>query len=271
MKGHPAPILVWAAALGVASFLTGDPVVLAALAAGALAVVRAERAGAAWRAHMRIALASAVVFLLLNPFLPLGPGQTLWRSDFLLPVFGRLQVTIESLSFALAMGLRMALVLTAFAVLSRALDADALAGALAARLRPTAVLPFALAARFLPVLSSDARAIADAQRTRGVAWDRGPFLARARAAGALAMPLLETSLDRAARLAEAMEARGFGAGPRTRWRPVRLGRRDAARACMAVLPALALAAGPWAALAAAAGSLPFAALARGRTSVEEAP
>jgi energy-coupling factor transport system permease protein len=76
----------------------------------------------------------------------------------------------------------------------------------------------ALATRLVPTLERDALGLAEAVRGRGVAVEgiRG----RAR----LLSPLVAGSLERAASLAEAMEARGYGRAthskaPGARWKP----------------------------------------------------
>jgi energy-coupling factor transport system permease protein len=70
----------------------------------------------------------------------------------------------------------------------------------------------------------DARAIAETARLRGVGLTTGSRLQRARAAAPLALPLVGSALERGLDAAEAMAARGYGEGRRTRL-PER--RRDA--------------------------------------------
>jgi len=80
---------------------------------------------------------------------------------------------------------------------------------------PRSALTVALAARLLPTLERDARAISETARLRGLDLRRGSWAARARRGAPLALPLLGRA---GARLdvAEAMVARGYAAGPRTR-------------------------------------------------------
>lgn len=93
--------------------------------------------------------------------------------------------------------------------------------------------------QFAPVMARKAEAIADAQRARGLALERGlrdwtgyvPLLA----------PLLVQAFKLADELAEAMEARGFGAPQRTFLREYRFTLRDAALVGAAVALALLLA------------------------------
>ena len=68
----------------------------------------------------------------------------------------------------------------------------------------------------MPTLERDARAITEAARLRGVALAEGRWPGRLRRAAPLALPLLGSSLERGLDVAEAMTARGYGSGPRTR-------------------------------------------------------
>jgi energy-coupling factor transport system permease protein len=71
-------------------------------------------------------------------------------------------------------------------------------------------LAVALATRLVPTLERDAAGLAEAVRGRGVE------VAGVRGHARLLSPLVAGSLERAANLAEAMEARGFGGGAPTR-------------------------------------------------------
>ena len=100
------------------------------------------------------------------------------------------------------------------------IDADRLQ-AQVARVAPRSALTCALAARLMPTLERDARAIAETARLRGVALSDGRWGPAPAAAAPLAIPLLGSSLERGLDVAEAMTARGYGAGPRTRRRRAR--------------------------------------------------
>jgi energy-coupling factor transport system permease protein len=116
------------------------------------------------------------------------------------------------------------------------MDADRLQ-AQVARVAPRSALACALAARLMPTLERDARAIAETARLRGVALADGRWTGRARRAAPLALPLLASGLERGLDVAEAMTARGYGSGPRTRLAEPGLGGRE--RAVLAIGVALA--------------------------------
>jgi energy-coupling factor transport system permease protein len=94
-----------------------------------------------------------------------------------------------------------------------------------------------LAMRFIPLLQQELRTIIDAQRSRGVEFSRGNFVARSRNLAAVLVPALSGTLRRADTLALAMTARGFQPGrPRSEFRPLRFSGIDfSALACIAAL------------------------------------
>lgn len=79
------------------------------------------------------------------------------------------------------------------------------------RLPPDFVMVFVIAVRFVPVLLLDALQIMDAQRSRGLEFDKGNFIQRIRNVIPILVPLIAVALNRSLDLAEAMDSRGYGA------------------------------------------------------------
>lgn len=73
------------------------------------------------------------------------------------------------------------------------------------------VMVFVIAVRFVPVLILDALSIMDAQRSRGLEFDKGNILERIRKVIPVIVPLIAVALNRSLDLAEAMDSRGYGA------------------------------------------------------------
>ena len=111
-----------------------------------------------------------------------------------------------------------------------------------------------LAFRLVPVFFDAALAVVQAQRCRGMAFDRGGPIARLRRFVPVIVPVLIGALRRADRMAMALELRGFNSGrPRTTYLRARAGRADvvAAAALLATTATyLALWASGWGTLAA---------------------
>jgi energy-coupling factor transport system permease protein len=139
------------------------------------------------------------------------------------------EITQEELVFGAAAALRLIGSSFAIAAFVRLADGDRVLAA-AARIAPRSAMIAALASRLLPTLERDAAGLALAARARAARLDRR------RPAAALAAPLVGLSLERSLSLAEAMEARGYGGGPRTRMPSGRLPRWE--RVLLALATAL---------------------------------
>lgn len=90
-----------------------------------------------------------------------------------------------------------------------------------------AALIMVLAIRFLPLLQHELRVTIDAQKARGVEFDSGAAVVRARNLVAVLVPALTGAIRRSDQLATAMISRGFLPGrPRSTYKPLRLSRAD---------------------------------------------
>ena len=86
-----------------------------------------------------------------------------------------------------------------------------------------------IALRFIPILLEETDKIMKAQQARGADFETGGLIQRAKAMVPLLVPLLISAFRRAGDLAMAMEARCYRGGKgRTKMKPLRYGRRDAA-------------------------------------------
>ena len=207
----PGPLLVFGAALCTLAFATDQPVVLVALTLGALALHLA----APHRRRMYLVVGAAIGLgvTLLNPFVQ-AHGDLIVVELPDIPIFD-LQVTLEEIVAGAAMGLRAFVVTVTIGAVLALIDPDRLL-AVASRLLPRSALTASIAARMLPTLERDAQALSEIAQLRGVSVRSGRWRVRARTAGALAVPLVGSALERSLDVAEAMAARGYGAGPRTR-------------------------------------------------------
>lgn len=203
-------------ALGLAAiviaFSTDHPLVLGAVALGALALFAAAP-GRPSRLFLLGGLISGLSLALLNPFVSAQGDLILWSGPEVALI--DLEVTLEEVLAGVAIGVRLFAVAVVVGAVLAHMDADRLQ-AQVARVAPRSALTCALAARLMPTLERDARAIVETARLRGVALTDGRWPGRLRRAAPLALPLLGSSLERGLDVAEAMTARGYGSGPRTR-------------------------------------------------------
>ena len=76
------------------------------------------------------------------------------------------------------------------------------------------VFAFVTAVRFIPVVMLDAFQIMDAQKSRGLEFEKGNILRRVRNLVPILIPLVVNSVIRSGELAEAMESRAYGSTPK---------------------------------------------------------
>jgi energy-coupling factor transport system permease protein len=210
LNAVPAAALL--AALAAAALLADRLVSVAAIAAFLLLLclrAPAERR----RVYLVAVLASGFGVAVLSPFLAVEGVRPIWSGP-IVPVLGQLDVTVEELGIAAQQALRLVAVGLASTAYALLLDHDRLLAAAGFARRSTLLV--ALSTRLVPTLERDAAGLREAVRGRGVRVDG------VRAHARLLSPLVAGSLERAANLAEAMEARGFGApgatrAPRPRW------------------------------------------------------
>jgi energy-coupling factor transport system permease protein len=181
-----------------------NPVELAALA---IAIASATILAGARRMLLRAALYAvpfALLIALVNPLVADEGLTVLARLGEIGPL-GKIDVTLEGLTFGAILGLRALLVvLASSALLAATVDSDELLRGFR-QISVRSALTAALAVRLVPVLGRDARRLADARRCRPDATARpGPAerlqIVRAVATGAL---------DRALDVAATLEVRGY--------------------------------------------------------------
>jgi energy-coupling factor transport system permease protein len=205
MRLAPVPATLFFVGLGstalVARRIEFELVLVACLLAVCLRAERRRR-----RVYLFGALATGAGVFLLSPFLAVVGSDVLWSGPSM-PVVGRLDVTVEEIEIAALNGLRLTGVALAFSAYALLVDHDRLVAA--ARFAPRSALAVALATRLVPSLERDAAGLREAVRGRGVS------VTGVRGHARLLSPLVAGSLERAANLAESMEARGYGRAGRT--------------------------------------------------------
>jgi energy-coupling factor transport system permease protein len=225
---------VWAGALVVATLLTGNPLVLAALAAGVLGAGVAAGVGSELARTLRTVLIVAIPIVVIN-VLVYHEGLTVFARLGDLGPFGQGDLTVEALVYGAVIALKVGLLMLTTTLASLTIDPDELLAVFRGHSFRSA-LTASLATRMIGVLSADAQRLAEAQRTRpqpargaqrtppwqsacgGQSTRREAPRARTRdRAGArvrLLSAIVSSSLDRSMDVAATLELRGFAAGGR---------------------------------------------------------
>lgn len=130
-------------------------------------------------------------------------------------------ITLEGLSSAIYMALRLVLLVMGTQLLTLTTSPIALTDGLEKLLKPLAKIGFpahelammmSIALRFIPTLMEEADKIMKAQKARGADFESGNLMQRARALLPILVPLFVSAFRRADELAMAMEARCYQGG-----------------------------------------------------------
>jgi energy-coupling factor transport system permease protein len=170
---------------------------LLALFALAFAIAAEARVLRGWLFYMKIALWISLFIVIFN--------LLMWQGgDTLLVSFWSLRITLESLLFGLIMSLRMAVIISAFAIMSLIISPrESMQLMRKFKIPARSVFMTSLSLRFFPALLEDVEALTEVQKARGAK------LKGIRGKGPVLLPLLSNSLERSISAAEAIEARGI--------------------------------------------------------------
>ncbi len=212
---NPRAFAAWSAAALLLVLTSTNPVYRGLVLLVAINVLLALRRRDAALAPLLVAVAvAAAAAVVLNTLLSHAGAHTIVVLPSQLPGIGG-PVTAEAIVYGADVALGLAAAVLAVAPLSRVLYPHDLIDAFPRPLQRTAALTGA-AVNLVPAVARNAVAISEAQRMRGRSGTR------LREWHAVAAPIALSALDDSLQLAEAMEARGFGSGPRTRYATSRL-------------------------------------------------
>jgi energy-coupling factor transport system permease protein len=223
------------------ALLYENPIVLGgALAAEIAAGLAAGVGRELWRT-LRWTLPFALLIALVNPIAS-SNGVTLLAEGPVLPVMGRMDITLEALVFGLVAGLRLIVTVLPFALFSACVDPDELLRSFR-RVSLRSALTVSLATRMVPSLARDGRRLGEAYGLRADASVAATRRARAHRSATLIRALAAGALERSIDAAAALEVRGYGNARRVRRAVVPWSRHDFAFAAAALSIVLAAIAG----------------------------
>lgn len=225
---NPRAIGAWSLAALAIAVSTTNPVYRGAVALCALNLILARgRPGVRLRPLLVTVGVAAAIATLVSLLLSHTGSHPLIELPSGVPAIGG-AITLEALVFGLLTGLGIAAALLAVAPLTLVTDPYDLVDALPSPLARTGAA-IGTALNLIPSMVRSAADIRDAQRLRG--WRPR----RVRDWPQVAVPVVLTAVESSITLAEAMEARGWGSGPRTRYLAARRSWFDVAVAVSALL------------------------------------
>lgn len=221
MSIAPRAWLIWSLAAVTVALSTDNPVYRGLVALAALNVLLTwVPAGRRVRPLVLTMIFAAGIATLINVIAAHTGADVIARIPSSWPLVGG-ELTVESLAFGGALGLGLVAALLSVAPLSLVLEPHDVVDAMPAPLERTGIA-VATSLNLVGGFGRTFSAVSDAQRMRG--WrPRG-----IRSWNEVLVPVVLTAIEDSVLLAEAMEARGFGAGRRTSYAASRWTRWDVA-------------------------------------------
>ena len=222
-------VAAWSAACLFIVLFTSNPAYRIGVLVAAFCTL-AARAGLHRMKPLLLGVAAVAVFAALLNFVSAHLGSTvLFELPGSLPAAGG-PYTLEALAFGVTGGVTIAAAILAVAPFSLLLATDEVVDALPRALSRTGTA-IAASLNLVPSIGTSFTEVVEAQRLRG--WrPRGP-----RSWAEIVVPIVLTGVEGSIQLAESMEARGYGSGPRTSFRPAAMRRGDWILAGSAMLAA----------------------------------
>ena len=235
---HPWCKLAWIASVFVLALLFNNPLYLLLFFLSTLPLVLAAKVGREWASLLKFFLFLCLLIIVINALVSNRGSHVLYQASFAIPIMGTPKITLEAILCGVGNSLRLLAIISAFTILMFTIHPDDLMLAMIkARLPYKSVLVTSLSTRFVPALIDDAQCITDVQKCRGLEFEKGGRIQKAKNYMAIGIPLLSNSLDRAVQVAEAMESRAFGSGQnRTFYKELKISRFDAITLACALLP-----------------------------------
>lgn len=221
---HPATKLLWSVAVLVLSFLTDRPLWILALLLGNLLLAAA---GGVLK-HMLPVLRSLAIFaailVLLQIFL-VDEGKTIF---YLFPTYNLGRITDTGLQLSALAALRMLATVSTIPLLLLTTRMTDLTAVLVEKCRIpySYAFMFLTALRLIPTLLDRMEQVLQAQAARGYRTDTRNPLRQMRLLLPLAIPLLVSTVQKIEQTALSIEMRGFGSGPRSSYRAIKMGPGD---------------------------------------------
>jgi energy-coupling factor transport system permease protein len=211
-------VAAWSAACMFIVLSTSNPAYKALVLAAALTALAAGAGLARMRPLLTGVLLIAAFAVALN-FVSAHLGTTvLFSLPASIPGVGG-PYTLEALVYGVSGGVTIAAAILAAAPFSLLLKSHQVMDALPSALSRTGTA-IAASLNLVPAVGTSFAQVTEAQRLRG--WrPRGP-----RSWSEVVVPVVLTSVEGSIQLAESMEARGFGSGPRTSMHTARLSTKD---------------------------------------------
>lgn len=213
---HPVTVLLYLASLFLAALLFSHPLYLSEVLLITILAIISSDALENWEMYLKISLPMILLIVLINPLVAHTGENVLWYGPQI-PFLGRFTISLEAVCYGFAMGVRLLAVLNVFCLYNVVVHPDRMLH-LFSRFAYKSALVVSLATRMLPQMIRELKNIQEVQTVRGVDFESKSLKERVKNYFRLVNILLLSSLEGALQIAEAMQSRAFGSGPRSFYR-----------------------------------------------------
>lgn len=235
-KLNPITKVLWTFAVIILCFMTASPLVILAVFATNIVIASYSRTLKRIMPFIKGLFIFSLMLVLFQIFF-VTEGETLF---YILPSNSIGRITDTGLKLSAVMALRMLATVSTIPILITTTPMTDIVVIMVDRLKVPFkyAFMFTTALRFIPVFMSEMNQILQAQMSRGFNSDtKNPFR-KFMIIVPLAVPLLVSSVKKTEKIAISMEVRGFGTGPRSYYREIKMQTADYAAVAFLVVSVL---------------------------------
>jgi len=222
-KLHPANAMLLLAVLISATLLVSHPVHSALLVSVLSFSVAAFGGAGELKGLLKFWIVTGIMILIINPLVSTQGHTVLFRT--VLPIAGRIRITVESLAFAGLMVLRLFSMVLVIKLFGLSIDRDDFFGYLS-RYMNKLVLTMSMTVNMIHRLRVEIQRVSEVMAMRGLDLKSGGLVKRTRAYYPMIKVVLISSLEGSVNRAEALYSRGYGKGKRSFYREIGMTGKD---------------------------------------------
>ncbi len=221
---HSLTLILYTTTIMILSVIFNHPLYLLGLLLSVAITIISSDNYVEWKGYLKISSYMLLIILIVN-VLFVKAGTTIIYKGPVIPVIGRIKITMEALIFGLSMGIRLMIISSIFCLYTYVVNPDK-ALKLFSKFGKKTIIVLTLSTRLFPLMLEDYKRITEVQKCRGAKLDSGKWLERIKNTLPIFSVLLLSSLERSFQLAESMYSRGYGSGERSIYRSEKMRPRD---------------------------------------------
>lgn len=221
---HPFVVVTFLLFSFILAFMWENPLFLTVQLLALLIWLGAERKLAKAGFAFRFGLAMMLLFMLINPLFQSNGTHLLWRGP-IIPVIGRLDVSVEELMYSFMGVLRLSIILLLSCAYQWFVDHDRFLFFFA-RVTPRFVMTSVMAIRLFPFMQQEFKRIQEVMVCRGIRPKGRGIKEKINYLMLILKPLVYSGMEGSWITAETLYARGFGSGKRSFFRQQAMNQRE---------------------------------------------